>query len=128
MTLTHTHDSMHQLHQSIYLVRAHLSNSHGIPIPTVDRMTDDEALTAHQNAHVNGPTAEDRAAGIAAATDAAIAGALRLLARRHLGEMDHAHLPIDSEGEDNNVSIVAVDRVQSWLEGWAIRIENGAEL
>lgn len=128
MTLIHTHDSTHELHQSSYLVRAHLANSHGIPPSTVNAMTDDEALITHQNAHANGPTAEDRSAGIAAATDTAIAGALRLLARKHLGEMDHTHLPIGREGADNNVSVVAVDRVQSWLEGWAVRIENGAEL
>lgn len=76
----------------------------------------------------DGPTPADRAAGIAAATDAAVAGALRILARRHLGELDHAHLPIGYEGADNNVSVVAVDRVKAWLEGWAIRIENGADL
>jgi hypothetical protein len=125
MTLTHTHDSMHQLHQSIYLVRAHLSNSHGIPIPTVDRMTDDEALTAHQNAHANGPTAEDRPAGLAASINTTIAGALRLLARKHLGEMDHAHLPMP---DGDAVPIVTTAEVQSFLEGWAVRIENGAEL
>lgn len=61
-------------------------------------------------------------------TDKELAEALRRLARRHLGELDHAHLPIGYEGADNNVSIVAVDRVKAWLEGWAIRIENGEDL
>jgi hypothetical protein len=68
-----------------------------------------------------GPTPADRIAGQIALNEAAIAGALRLLARKHLGELDHAHLPT----KDEPVSIVAVDNVGAWLEGWAVRIENG---
>jgi hypothetical protein len=52
---------------------------------------------------------------------AAAAGALRALATDRLTELDHAHLTWPG-GE---VSIVAVDEVKAWLEGWAIRIENG---
>lgn len=76
----------------------------------------------------DGPTPADRMAGLNALNESAIAGALRILASQHLGELDHAHLPIGYEGADNNVSVVAVDRVKAWLEGWAIRIENGADL
>jgi hypothetical protein len=72
-----------------------------------------------------GPTSEDRPAGLAASINTTITGALRLLARKHLGEMDHAHLPMP---DGDAVPIVTTAEVQSFLEGWATRIENGAEL
>jgi hypothetical protein len=122
--VTHTHDSLHAYHQWPADVRAHLSDpdsGHGLSIPAADRMTTDEVLAWHDRQHPAGPTPADRAAGIRAAADAALAGALRKLARQHLGELDHAHLPT----KDEPVSIVATDKVGEWLEGWATRIENG---
>jgi hypothetical protein len=71
----------------------------------------------------SGPTTVDRTAGITALNQAYGAALLRKLATRHLGEMDHAHLPLIG---NESVSIVATDEVQAWLEGMAIRVENGA--
>lgn len=58
-------------------------------------------------------------------TRASNAALLRKLARNHLGELDHAHLELPGGGD---VSIVTTDEVQGWLEGMAIRVENGADL
>lgn len=69
-----------------------------------------------------GPTPEDRAAGMAAVIDTAIGASFRLLASQHLGEMDHAHLPMP---DGDAVPIVTVAEVKSFLEGWAVRVENG---
>lgn len=53
----------------------------------------------------------------------ALAEGLRTLARKHLGEMDHVHLPLP---DGDAVPIVTTNEVQSFLEGWAVRVENGA--
>jgi hypothetical protein len=71
-----------------------------------------------------GPTPEDRAAGIAAATDAAIAGALRKLSQRVRHDIKHCE--IGQPGSE--VDVADLEDVVNWLQGWAIRIENGAEL
>jgi len=71
-----------------------------------------------------GPTAADRIAGIQATNRAYAAALLRELAKDHLGELDHVHLPLPG-GDDASVSIVATDEVQAWLYGLAIRVENG---
>lgn len=55
----------------------------------------------------------------------ALAEGLRKLARNHLGEMDHAHLPLP---DGDAVPIVTTNEVQSFLEGWAVRIQAGADL
>jgi hypothetical protein len=55
----------------------------------------------------------------------AAAAALQALARRHLGEMDHVHLPMP---DGDTVPIVTSAEVGSFLEGWAVRLLNGAEL
>lgn len=70
-----------------------------------------------------GPTAADRAAGIEATNRAYAAAVIRKMAKSHLGELDHAHLPT---GGDETISIVATDEVASWLYGLATRVENGA--
>lgn len=55
----------------------------------------------------------------------AAAEALRRLSDTHLGEMDHAHLTLP---DGDTVSIVTTSEVQSFLEGWAIRLDNGVDL
>jgi hypothetical protein len=55
----------------------------------------------------------------------AAAAALRALARKHLGEMDHVHLPLPG---GDAVPIVTTNEVESFLEGWATRLDNGVEL
>lgn len=123
--MTHAHDSLHTYHQWPANVRAHLSDptGHGLPVTAIDRLTDADVLIRHDSLHSTGPTAADRVAGMAAAVDTAIAGTLRKLADEHIGELDAAVLVLPDGG---TVSIVTRREVQAWLEGWAVRIENGA--
>jgi hypothetical protein len=69
-----------------------------------------------------GPTPADRAAGIAAATDTAIAGTLRKLSQRVLSDIPHAEI---GQREAHRVDVADLQEVVDWLQGWAIRIENG---
>lgn len=119
-TIRRTHDTAAESY-----LKAHLSIRHGATGLSKLTQTQAEALHRTKHEHDAGPTIADHAAGLIAVNQAAIAGALRILASKHLGEMDHAHLPMP---DGDAVSIVTTAEVQSFLEGWAIRIENGVDL
>jgi hypothetical protein len=100
---------------------AHLEHEHGF---STAGMSSERLRQIHAEEHAIALSPEDQGI-VSEAEKRGYAGALlRRLAKDHLGELDHTHLP----WEGQEISIVATDEVQSWLYGVATRVENGADL
>jgi hypothetical protein len=101
-------------------IARHLEAMHGYTEPV--RFS--EIRQRHAEEHATALSPEDQ--GRASETEKRdyAAALLRRLAKDRLGELDHVHLP----WQDESVSIVSTDAVESWLYGLATRVENGADL